>query len=217
MRRRVWAVAALAIAGTGYAAWRAGWIPAARPDPEMQAQLAKARAEAEEARRALVAQRVAEARAKREAELVAKVEAETRAKVEAETRAKLEAEAAAKAKAVPAKPQGTAARYDGNWTVTRSCDAILELPAQTTTWNLTVTGGEFVVESGKSGRRGSTTARGRPAPDGTLKLDGTGIASAKRFLDQPYTVHYEGKLEGDRFVLKGRHGQRPCSMVLARK
>ena len=216
-RRWVWAVAALAIAGTGYAAWRAGWIPAARPDPEMQAQLAKARAEAEEARRALLAQRAAEARAKREAELVAKVEAETRAKVEAETRAKLEAEATAKAKAVPAKPQGTAARYDGAWTATRSCDAFLESPARTASWGLTVTGGEFVVESGKSGQPGYSLARGRPAADGTLKLDGSGVGSVKRYFNQPYTVHYEGKLEGDRFVLKGRHGQRPCSMVLARK
>jgi hypothetical protein len=39
----------------------------------------------------------------------------------------------------------------------------------------------------------------------------------RKYVGQPYSVHYEGKLESDRFVLKGRHGQRQCTMVLARK
>jgi len=270
-RKWGWAVAAFALAAAVFAAWQAGWIRAPGPDAEMQAQLAKARAEAEEAtklakaeanaRQKLEAQRAAEARAKREAELTAKVEAETRVKVEAETRARLEAEAAARAEAerktkaeadarvkaqaeakakadaeakakakaakeapvpvprpaVPAQPQSIAARYDGSWTATRTCDAFLEAPAQANSWSFNVAGGAFVIQRGKAGQPGYNSVRGTPAADGSLTLDGSGIATVRKYVGQPYNVHYEGKLEGDRFVLKGRHGQRPCSMVLARK
>jgi tRNA A-37 threonylcarbamoyl transferase component Bud32 len=264
-RKWGWAVAALALAAAGFAAWQAGWIRAPGPDPEMQAQLAKARAEAEEATKlakaeanalhTLEAQRAAEARAKREAELMAKVEAETRVKVEAETRAKLEAEAKAKAEAeakakaeadakakvktdaeakakakaakdshvpvpppaAPAQPQSIAARFDGSWTATRTCEAFQEATAQASSWSFNVAGGAFVIQRGKVGQPGYNVARGTPTADGSLTLDGSGIATVRKYVGQPYSVHYEGKLESDRFVLKGRHGQRQCTMVLARK
>jgi tRNA A-37 threonylcarbamoyl transferase component Bud32 len=115
-QRRGWAMGALAallvagIAAAGWA-WHTGWIAPKQPD--MEAQLAKARADAEdaqrrakaaaaaaaEAKRQLESQRLAEAKAKADAESKAKAEAEAKAQSAAET--KTRAEAKAKAKRAP--------------------------------------------------------------------------------------------------------------------
>ncbi len=83
-------------------------------------------------------------------------------------------------------------------------------------WRLTVKGGEFVVEGGKPGQPGHNLVRGRPSDDGNLVLSGTGINSAQRFRGKPYPVFFEGRFDGDRFVMKGRLGERACTLVLAR-
>ena len=312
-RPRGWiigAAALLAVAGAGFAIWRAGWVPVAQQDPEVQAQLARARTEADEAkrrakaeaaaaaeaRRQLEAQRAADAKAKLESEISARVEAETRARLEAERKAEAKAKAEARARprppaetprrteeapvavarkdpepqpkpAAPAQEQSgsflprtlwgsaakpaqesappagqdkapgsflprtlwgsaprpaqenapAASRYDGFWTVTRSCDAYNELPAQVTSWRMNVQGGEFVVGSGVTGQPGYNEARGRPAEDGGLVLSGSGIAVTKRNAGKSLPVFFEGRLEGERFVLKGSIGDRPCTLVLARR
>jgi tRNA A-37 threonylcarbamoyl transferase component Bud32 len=285
-----WVIAAAVLvvaAGAGFAYWRAGSVPVAPQDPEVQAQLAKARTEADEAKRRakaeaaaaaeakrqLEAQRTADAKAKLEAEIRAKVEAETRARIEAERKAEAEAKTRAKAASearvaraqpAPEKPRrveeaapvvarsepepqarppaqeaprstflpsilwGSAqrapaaqatsgSRYDGFWTVTRSCDAYNELPPQVTSWRMSVQGGEFVVGSGVAGQPGYNEARGRPAEDGGLVLSGSGIAVTKRNAGKPLPVFFEGRLEGERFVLKGSIGDRTCTLVLARR
>jgi DNA polymerase III gamma/tau subunit len=199
----------------------------AKREAELRAKVeAETRAKVEAETRAKLE---AEAAARAEAERKAKAEADARAKAQADAKAKADAEAKAKAKAakeapvpvprpaVPAKPQSVAGRYDGRWTATRTCEVFLEFPQQTRSWNFAVAGGEFVVERGVSGQPGYTIARGTPAADGSLTLDGSGVSSARLYFNKPHTSHYEGKLDGDRFVLKGREGARPCSMVLARR
>src|SRR6266545_1800360 len=113
-------------------------------------------------------------------------------------------------------PAAAASRYDGAWTATRSCDAFEEFPAQMQNWAFTVKGGEFVVERGAAGQPGHNLGRGRPGDDGGLVLSGTGINSAQRLRGKPYPVFFEGRFDGDRFVMKGRLGERACTLVLAR-
>ena len=115
-----------------------------------------------------------------------------------------------------ARPGAAASRYDGAWTATRSCEAFEGSPPLLQNWRFTVTGGEFLVGIGTAGQPGSNLGRGRPADDGSLVLTGTGIASSQRVRGQPYPVFFEGRLDGDRFVMKGRLGQRACTLVLAR-
>lgn len=120
-------------------------------------------------------------------------------------------------KAPAAQPVAAVPRYDGFWTVTRSCDAYNELPPQVTSWRMNVQGGEFVVGSGVAGQPGYNEARGRPAEDGGLVLSGSGIAVTKRNAGKSLPVFFEGRLEGERFVLKGSIGDRACTLVLARR
>ena len=113
-------------------------------------------------------------------------------------------------------PAAAASRYDGAWTATRSCDAFEEFPAQMQNWAFTVKRGEFVLERGAAGQPGHNLGRGRPGDDGGLVLSGTGINSAQRLRGKPYPVFFEGRFDGDRFVMKGRLGERACTLVLAR-
>jgi serine/threonine-protein kinase len=124
----------------------------------------------------------------------------------------------AKPAATPdAQPSATAPRYDGFWTVTRSCDAYAELPAQMTSWRMSVQDSEFVVGSGIAGQPGYNQARGRPAGDGSLVLSGSGVAVSARNSGKQIPVFFQGRLDGDRFVLKGSIGDRNCTLVLARR
>ncbi len=116
----------------------------------------------------------------------------------------------------PAAQTAAVSRYDGAWTVTRSCDAYEELPARVSSWKLSVAGGEFVLERGAPGQPGYNQARGKPGDDGSLVLSGKGVSDTKRTLGNTFIVFWEGRFDGERFVLKGALGQRPCTLVLAR-
>ena len=116
----------------------------------------------------------------------------------------------------PKAQPAAASRYDGAWTVTRSCDAFEEFPSQVTSWKLSVRDGEFIVGGGTPGQPGFNQARGKPAEDGSLVLLGTGVGSSKRYLGKPHPVFFEGRFDGERFVLKGALGVRNCTLVLAR-
>jgi predicted Ser/Thr protein kinase len=113
-------------------------------------------------------------------------------------------------------PPAAASRYDGAWTATRSCEGSEGSSPQVQNWRVTVNGGEFVVEGGEPGRPGHNLARGRPGDDGNLVLSGTGIPGAQGSRGKPYQVLFEGRFAGDRFLMKGRLGKRPCTLVLAR-
>jgi len=117
-----------------------------------------------------------------------------------------------------AKPaqQPAAARYDGAWTVTRACDAYEELPSRVTSWRMNVAGGEFVIERGTPGQPGYNQARGKAGDDGSLVLSGNGVSDSKRTIGNTFNVFFQGRFDGDRFVLKGSLGQRACTLVIAR-
>jgi len=205
---------------------------------------AKRRAETEsavsaDAKRQLEAQRASEMKARGEAELAkARADAEAiRRKADAElaaARQKQEqpqpkvAEPAPKpaepvVAAVPpapvvalAPPAAAASRYDGNWKATRSCEPFEEYPTQVRSWQFTATGGDLIVSYGQPGQPGYMTVRGRPGDDGSLVLAGKIISGAERYLGQDFPAIYEGRFDGEQFVLKGHQGRRACTLVLAR-
>ena len=85
-----------------------------------------------------------------------------------------------------------------------------------TSWKLSVRDSEFIVGGGTPGQPGYSQARGRPGDDGSLVLSGSGIASSKRNSGKSFPVFFQGRLDGERFVLKGSLGDRSCTVVLAR-
>jgi hypothetical protein len=82
---------------------------------------------------------------------------------------------------------------------------------------MSVQDSEFVVGSGIAGQPGYNQARGRPAGDGSLVLSGSGVAVSARNSGKQIPVFFQGRLDGDRFVLKGSIGDRNCTLVLARR
>ena len=82
---------------------------------------------------------------------------------------------------------------------------------------MSVAGGEFIIERGTPGQPGYNQARGKAGDDGSLVLSGKGVSDTKRTLGNTFTVFWEGRFDGERFVLKGALGQRPCTLVLARR
>jgi len=208
-----------------------------------EAEEAQHRAETEAAatagaRRELEEQRAAEMKAKAEAELEkARADAqEIRHKADAElAAAKLKLQQPPKAaetskksgnavvaalapmSAGSSKPSSAAAsNYDGNWTVTRSCDAFEELPSQVNSWPFTASGGEIIVTHGQPGQPGYIIVRGKPGEDGSLVLAGKVISKTERHLGKEVPAYFDGRYDGERFVLKGHIGRRACALVLAR-
>src|SRR5882672_7956862 len=102
-----WMIAAAAVlvaAGAGFAIWRAAGVPAAPQDADVQAQLAKARTEADEATRRAKTEAAAAAEARRQLEAERAAEAKARA---AETEAKGRSEAKTRTQA-PARKRSPA-------------------------------------------------------------------------------------------------------------
>jgi len=219
-----WAIAAGGIVAiAALAAWQMGWLGRSS-SPELEAELAKARAAAEDAKREAQSQADAAAKANREleaqraAELKAKAETElARAQADAATiRRKADAELAAAKQAAARQAIPAAQRFGSNWTATGLCEAFEELPQRTLRWKFSTSGNDWIVSGGQEGQPGYLVMRGTPADDGSLALTGKVIARSKRFYGQEAPVFFDGKYDGSRFVLKGRIGRRGCSMVLAR-
>jgi hypothetical protein len=202
-----------------------------------EAQAAKRRAEREEvaaaeAKRALEAQRTAEAKTRSEAELArarAEVEAikrqaqtelaaATKARQEAETKAATETKLAAvvQSASAPASASAAPSRFDGQWTVTRSCEPFNDLPAFVDKFLATANKGEFLVERGQRGQPAYQNLRGKPTENGSLILTGIASPGVRRFTGQEFPVYLEGRFDGERFTLKGTYGRRSCSVVIAR-
>jgi eukaryotic-like serine/threonine-protein kinase len=241
----VGAALALLVAGVAAWGWRAGWIAPQKSDVEAELAKARAEAEeaqrraqaaaadAEKAKRQLESERAADAKAKAEAKARAQAAAKARPPTEAarrqevavatkEPQPKPPAQEAPRTTFLPsvlwgAAPRAPAAsRYDGAWTVTRSCDAYEELPSRVTSWKMNVAGGEFVIERGTPGQPGYNHARGKPGDDGSLVLSGNGVSDTRRTLGNTYPVFLKGRFDGESFLLKGTLGQRPCTLVLTR-
>jgi predicted Ser/Thr protein kinase len=106
-------------------------------------------------------------------------------------------------------------RFDGPWTVTRSCENPDDAKAQIkTTWSINVTAGEFVLERGVKGQPGYSLVKGKPGSDGSLSLKGTEAPVQKK--ERQLLVYYNGRLDGESFALTGRQGSYNCSLLLAR-
>jgi len=256
---RAWTAGAAAVAAIAVLiVWQAGLIPPTKQSAEerakVDAELAKARSELEEAKRRaetaaadsaeskrqLEEQRASEMKAKAEAELAkARADAEAiRRKADAElAAAKLKQEqsqsktaqsvnrtaetastsaGSARTVAPEAPPVAAASRFDGNWIVTRSCEAFEEFPSQVQSWQFSASGGEMIVNHGQAGQPGYMAVRGKPSGDGSLVLAGKFISGAERFRGKEGPAYFEGRYDGERFVLKGQIGRRACSLILAR-
>ncbi len=211
-----------------------------------QAELARARADADaakrraereaaaaaEAKQALEAQRAAQAKARAEAEVTrARAEAEAmkkqaQAELAAATKARQEVQAKAAAEnqvpmvippaSAPASASAAASRFDGQWTVSRSCEPFRDRPAVADQFLATVNKGEFLVERGERGQPAYQNLHGKPADNGSLILTGVASPGARWFTGQEYPVYLEGRFDGERFLLKGTYGRRPCSVTIAR-
>jgi len=117
----------------------------------------------------------------------------------------------------PGSRAGTrASRFDGEWTAMRSCAAFDESPAYVDHWRADFEGGQITVEFGTRDRPGYACIAGRAAETGELALDGFVIAGARAYRGQEFAVSFEGKLEGEAFVLNGKFGGRKCSLKLTR-
>ena len=123
----------------------------------------------------------------------------------------------AKAAAPPAKAALAPTSYDGPWNVHQQCASLPGSPAFTRDTPLVVLGGEFYIQRGKPGEPGSGSLRGKPEPDGTLVLTGTGISGIQGSYGHPFNSRFEGAWTGDRFRLKGLIGSRPCLFELSRQ
>ncbi|HTQ75690.1 MAG TPA: protein kinase [Burkholderiales bacterium] len=213
---------------------------------EAQRRAKAAAADAEKAKKQLESERIAEAKAKAEARPPAKAKAQPRPPVQAPQPAEQPPVAVARKDPEPApkpaaqeaprsstflpsllwgsaqrpaaqQPAPAGSRYDGSWMVTRSCEAYAEIPARVNSWKVTVRDGEFVIAGGNLGEPGSYEARGKPADDGTLVLSGKGVSETKSNYGKAFPVFFQGRSDGERFVLKGGLGNRPCTVVIARQ
>jgi class 3 adenylate cyclase len=243
-----WIGTALAVIAVGAAAaWYLAQQAQVRKEDDARsradAELAKARAEADEARkaaaaatfsaeaakRALEEQRIAETRARAQAELAsARAEAEvTRRKAQAELasaeEARRAAEAAAKARAVE-KPAALAApatratpvapASPSRWVGTWACAAVGSSPPGTFVTPVTSVGNAYELAVGKPGQPGLLQMRGTRQSDGSLQLAGSGISPLPDFRGQTYKAIASGKFSGERYVGRGTLGTRDCSLTL---
>jgi class 3 adenylate cyclase len=117
----------------------------------------------------------------------------------------------------PAKAALAPTSYDGPWNVHQQCAALPGSPAFKRDTPIVVLGGEFFIQRGKPGEPGSGSLRGKPEPDGTLVLTGTGISGIQGSYGNPFNSRFEGAWTGDRFRLKGLIGSRPCLFELSRQ
>jgi class 3 adenylate cyclase len=185
-----------------------------------EAQAAKRRAEREaaaaaEAKRALEAQRMTEAKARAEAGL-AQARAQAEAKAAREAKARQESETKTAHVAQPAPAGVGTSRFDGQWTVTRSCEAFENRPAVAQRFLATASKGEFLVEWGERGQPAYQHLRGKVREDGGLILTGIASPGVKWFTGQQFPVYLEGRFDGERFLLNGTYGRRSCSAVITR-
>ncbi len=184
-----------------------------------EAEVAKARAEAEAIKRDAQAQSFAATRAREQAEASA-----AQAKALEEAAAKAAADAKAQQQAAATTQQAAAAqsavsgerRFDGTWIASQACDATRRAPEVRTQFPTNISEGFVRVRRARPGESGYIALDGKIATNGDLALRGMLIVGSGEFAGQERTVHYEGKFKGDRFVLSGEVGSRPCTMELSR-
>ena len=122
--------------------------------------------------------------------------------------------------AAPVVPPLSAAKPSlrGTWVADRSCEPFQEQGAFKDQLGVAISDGEFIVERGQSGQPGYTVMRGKPGADGRLGLEGYFIVSAAAVgtVKGKTVLIYEGRLEGDRYLLKAI-GTRACTLTISRR
>jgi class 3 adenylate cyclase len=182
---------------------------------ESDAAAVKAKAQADVA--AMQAKAEQDAKAAQEAAAAKAAQDAAAAKAAHEASAAKAAQDAAAAKAATSAAASDASRYDGAWLMALQCSANRFSSGFTRHADFTVRGGEFVVERGAKGQPGYNIVQGRPAPDGTLVLTGTGIGGQGGGRGLPFEIRLVGRWTGDRFVLTGGWAGRNCDVEIARR
>ena len=118
--------------------------------------------------------------------------------------------------AAPVQASTDASRYDGAWVATYNCSAVGPAAPFTRSGEIVVRAGEFKIERGVPGEPGYNVASGRPAPDGTLVMTGSGVSPLQFAYGKRFDIRFEGRWTGDRFVLRGPFGERSCEVDIAR-
>jgi class 3 adenylate cyclase len=119
-----------------------------------------------------------------------------------------------------ARPQDDAhapATLSHDWTATRICQPFQEFGASYEQIAVLLRGDEFIVERGLEGQPGFMSVRGRPSADGMLMLSGKVISGAAAFRGQVVGAFFEGNLVNEHYELKGRMGNRACTLTLQRR
>ncbi len=213
----VWTAVALALAA---AAGATGWYVHRAKEAEQQAlaqaQIEKARADAEEAKRqpAAAAREAAKrkpaAEKPRKKELAKAAPASPRAPEAPapKTHAYSEAEAVSKAPGW----ESLRSRFAGAWQANFSCEpGATKRPARWST-AFTVESEAFEIKAGRQGEPGSFRLSGTPGFAGRLSLSGSGVERDK----SEYPAEFKLKRQGPRFSGSGTLGKRACELELVR-
>jgi class 3 adenylate cyclase len=115
----------------------------------------------------------------------------------------------------PAAAATPAPRYAGKWKGMFACEAFEGSPASANDpLRVEVTNDVFLVERGTRDKPGSISVRGTPGADGTLLLEGNGIAIHPKYLGRPYPAKFDGRFENGRYRGSGKAGVRNCMVSI---
>jgi class 3 adenylate cyclase len=110
-----------------------------------------------------------------------------------------------------------AATFPGPWTASFACAAQESSAPSTYQAAVTVTGQKYELRYGKAGEPGSAAMSGTREPDGRMRVAGKGISRMTEFYGQPYTLEFDGKFAGERYMARGKSGARDCVLSIARR
>jgi len=108
------------------------------------------------------------------------------------------------------------AAHPGPWSASIACASIASLPPAVYTLGAAATGQQFEVLGGKQGEPGFLKMNGLRNADGSMRVEGKGIAAAKEFRGQTYTVGFDGRFTGERYDGRGKLGTRDCALIITR-
>ena len=113
------------------------------------------------------------------------------------------------------------ARRPGVWIADRFCAGFYGSTPLNDQFEVAVNGDEFFAEKGQRGQPDYLLLRGMRGADGRLVLKGHEIPAAgrvggKRYNQNTRAVEFEGRLDGDRYQLKGKTGRSSCRLTMTR-
>jgi hypothetical protein len=115
----------------------------------------------------------------------------------------------------PAAPRS----FEGSWQAQLICRAFAKRPAFSTSLPASVSGRTFTLQRGEPGGQESLQLSGTAAPDGRLRLSGSGFTGQpthRQKSGQPFNAEFDGRFEGPRYESKGQLGAQDCTLVMTR-